>query len=199
MDKMKIREVIVVEGKDDTKRINMAVNADTLETRGSAISDETLEQIEELQEKRGVIVFTDPDFSGEKIRKIIQEAVPGVKHAFLNRRDAVPDHKGSLGVEHASPEATGGKQRPTYGAFLRIHPVEQRCFQFLILRQYRRPKPPAQQGIGNGLDTDTFLSIVQSDTVSVDVVAALMHQPPRSAVLAVIHDGDRFRLIVLHK
>lgn len=36
MDKMKIREVIVVEGKDDTKRINMAVNADTLETRGSA-------------------------------------------------------------------------------------------------------------------------------------------------------------------
>ena len=106
MDKMKIREVIVVEGKDDTKRINMAVNADTLETRGSAISDETLEQIEELQEKRGVIVFTDPDFSGEKIRKIIQEAVPGVKHAFLNRRDAVP--------EHASPEAIREALRNLY-------------------------------------------------------------------------------------
>lgn len=114
MDKMKIREVIVVEGKDDTKRINMAVNADTLETRGSAISDETLEQIEELQEKRGVIVFTDPDFSGEKIRKIIQEAVPGVKHAFLNRCDAVPNHKGSLGVEHASPEAIREALRNLY-------------------------------------------------------------------------------------
>ena len=98
-----------------------------------------------------------------------------------------------------SPVRTGGKQRPAYGAFLRIHPVEQRCFQFLILRQYRRPKPPAQQGVGNRLDTDTFLPIVQGDTVSVDVVTALMHQPPRSAVLAVIHDGDRFRLIVLHK
>lgn len=73
MDKMKIREVIVVEGKDDTKRINMAVNADTLETRGSAISDETLEQIEELQEKRGVIVFTDPDFSGEKSEKLFKK------------------------------------------------------------------------------------------------------------------------------
>ena len=93
----------------------------------------------------------------------------------------------------------GGKQRPTYGAFLSIQPVEQRRFQFLILRQYRRPKPPAQQGIGNGLDTDTFLPIVQGDTVSVDVVTALMHQPPHSAVLAVIHDWDRFRLIVLHK
>lgn len=103
-DKMKIQEVIVVEGKDDTKRIKMAVNADTIETRGSAISDETLDQIAELQAKRGVIVFTDPDFSGEKIRKTIQEAVPGVKHAFLKRKDAVPDHQGSLGVEHASPE-----------------------------------------------------------------------------------------------
>lgn len=104
-DKMKIQEVIVVEGKDDTKRIKMAVNADTIETRGSAISDETLDQIAELQEKRGVIVFTDPDYSGEKIRKTIREAVPGVKHAFLKRKDAVPDHQGSLGVEHASPEA----------------------------------------------------------------------------------------------
>ena len=97
------------------------------------------------------------------------------------------------------PVGTGDKQRPTYGAFLSIQPVEQRRFQFLILRQYRRPKPPAQQGVGNRLDTDTFLPIVQSDTVSVDVVTALMHQFPRSAVLAVIHDRDRFSLVVLHK
>ena len=49
------------------------------------------------------------------------------------------------------------------------------------------------------LDTDTFLPIVQGDTVSGNVVAALMHQFPRSAVLAVIHDRDRFSLVVLHK
>ena len=97
------------------------------------------------------------------------------------------------------PVRTGGKQRPTYSAFLSIQSVEQRRFQFLILRQYRRPKPPAQQGVGNGLDTDAFLPIVQGDTVSVNVVSALMHQPPRSAVLAVIHDRDRFSLVVLHK
>ncbi|GEP18814.1 ribonuclease M5 [Pediococcus argentinicus] len=99
----KIKEVIVVEGKDDTKRINMAVKADTIETRGSAISEETVEYIAELQKTRGVIVFTDPDFSGEKIRKTISAAVPNVKHAFLKRSEAVPDHKGSLGVEHADP------------------------------------------------------------------------------------------------
>lgn len=102
----KIQEVIVVEGKDDTKRIKAAVNADTLETRGSALSDETLEQIEQLNETRGVIVFTDPDFSGEKIRRQITDAVPDVKQAFINKADAVPkNHHGSLGVEHATPEA----------------------------------------------------------------------------------------------
>ena len=36
-EKMKIREVIVVEGKSDTKRIQLAVNADTLETGGNCI------------------------------------------------------------------------------------------------------------------------------------------------------------------
>lgn len=104
-NKMKIKEVIVVEGKDDTKRIQMAVNADTIETRGSAISEEVLDQIAELASTRGIIVFTDPDFSGEKIRKIIASEIPSVKHAFLRKSDAAPQGKGSLGVEHASVEA----------------------------------------------------------------------------------------------
>lgn len=101
----KLKEVIVVEGKDDTKRIKQAVNADTIETNGSAISPGVIEQIKILQEKRGVIVFTDPDFSGEKIRQMISQQVPGVKHAFLTKAQAVPKAKGSLGVEHAAPEA----------------------------------------------------------------------------------------------
>ena len=102
----KIKEVIVVEGKDDTKRLALAVDADTIETNGSAVSKETVAQIKQLQATRGVIVFTDPDFSGERIRKIISAAVPGVKHAFLPRKAGVPTKAGgSLGVEHASPAA----------------------------------------------------------------------------------------------
>ena len=42
--------------------------------------------------------------------------------------------------------------------------------------------------------TQTFLPIIQRDTVAAVIVAALMYQPPRSAVLAVVHDGDGFRL-----
>ncbi|SDQ28763.1 MULTISPECIES: ribonuclease M5 [Streptococcus] len=106
-EKIKIQEVLVVEGKDDTANLRRFYDVDTYETRGSAINDDDLERIEKLNNLRGVIVFTDPDYNGERIRKIIMNAIPNVKHAFLNRGEAVPKSKSkgrSLGVEHASFE-----------------------------------------------------------------------------------------------
>lgn len=99
---MKIKEIIVVEGKDDTVAIKRAVNADTLETNGSAINEATLESIKHAQETRGVIIFTDPDFPGEKIRKTISQYVPGCKHAFLPKDQALAKKGKGVGVEHAS-------------------------------------------------------------------------------------------------
>lgn len=106
-EKRKIPEVIVVEGKDDTANLKRYYEVDTYETRGSAINQDDLERIAKLQELRGVIVFTDPDYNGERIRKIIMQEIPQAKHAFLNRGEAVPKSKTkgrSLGVEHASFE-----------------------------------------------------------------------------------------------
>jgi ribonuclease M5 len=104
---LKIKEVIVVEGKDDTTKIKLAVDADTIETNGSAISQRTLQQIKHAKEKRGVIIFTDPDYPGERIRHIIDQNVPGCKHAFLTQDKARAKHPNnkSLGIEHASVEA----------------------------------------------------------------------------------------------
>ncbi|MCJ7476803.1 ribonuclease M5 [Streptococcus suis] len=105
--KIKIQEVLVVEGKDDTANLKRFYEVDTYETRGSAISDDDLERIEKLHDLRGVIIFTDPDYNGERIRKIIIEAIPTVKHAFLQRDEAAPKSKTkgrSLGIEHASFE-----------------------------------------------------------------------------------------------
>lgn len=106
-EKIKIQEVIVVEGKDDTANLKRFYEVDTYETRGSAIDEDDLERIERLHYLRGVIVFTDPDYNGERIRKIIMQAIPTVKHAFLQRDEATPKSKTkgrSLGVEHASFE-----------------------------------------------------------------------------------------------
>ena len=103
---MKIKEVIVVEGKNDTMKINQAVSAYTIETNGSAINKETLDQISHAKEKRGIIIFTDPDYPGERIRRIVDEHVPGCKHAFLTQ-DEARDEKSkvnNLGIENASIE-----------------------------------------------------------------------------------------------
>jgi len=99
----KIKEIIVVEGKSDTNRLKDCFgDIDTIETTGSALNDETIKRIKIAQEKRGVIIFTDPDFNGNRLRTIIQKAVPNAKQAFLPRNKAVPHHSdGSLGIEHA--------------------------------------------------------------------------------------------------
>ena len=102
--KLNIEEIIVVEGKDDTTAIKRAVQADTIETNGSAISSETIRRIKLAQEVRGVIVFTDPDYPGRRIRAIIEEQIPGIKHAFLSKEKAIAKNGKSLGIEHASDE-----------------------------------------------------------------------------------------------
>ncbi|WP_404450794.1 ribonuclease M5 [Virgibacillus necropolis] len=102
---MTIKEIIVVEGRDDTAKIRLAVDADTIETNGSAINQTTLKQIQHAQAKRGVIIFTDPDYPGQRIRNIINEHVPGCKHAFLTRDDARAKNNKGIGIEHASIES----------------------------------------------------------------------------------------------
>lgn len=99
MNKPIIKEVIIVEGRDDTRRLKEAVQCETIETNGSAINSRTLDEIEVALKTRGAIVFTDPDFPGHKIRNTIIERFPNIKEAFLPKHKAL-GHK-SVGIEHA--------------------------------------------------------------------------------------------------
>lgn len=98
-----IKEVIVVEGRDDISAIKRAVEADVIAVGGFGINKKVIDKIIDAQKRRGVIVFTDPDFAGEKIRRIITKRVKGVKHARITQREGIKD--GDIGVENASPEA----------------------------------------------------------------------------------------------
>jgi ribonuclease M5 len=99
---MRIDEVIVVEGKHDVDKLKAVVDADFIITNGSEISKQTLDMISEISKRREIIIFTDPDFQGERIRKIIAEIVPHAKHAFIEKSKA--QGKRNLGVENASVE-----------------------------------------------------------------------------------------------
>ncbi len=99
---MRITELIVVEGVHDVAALKQVVEADIVITQGLHQNEALVDLLREAVKTRGVIVFTDPDHPGETIRRRITEAVPGVKHAYLNAKSARSKRK--VGIEHASPE-----------------------------------------------------------------------------------------------
>ncbi len=100
---IKIKEFIVVEGRDDETAVKQAVDADIIITHGFGIKARTFELIKKAQETKGVIILTDPDHAGEQIRKRIDAKVPGCKHAFIPRNEATL--KDNIGVENATSKS----------------------------------------------------------------------------------------------
>ena len=98
-----IKEVLVVEGKMDVAAINKAVEADCIITGGFTLSKHTLNDIAVAYKRRGIIILTDPDDAGERIRKYLTKRFPNAKHAFVPKIDATANN--DIGIEQASPEA----------------------------------------------------------------------------------------------
>lgn len=97
-----IREIIVVEGLHDKQKVDLAVHADVIVLGGDRVGKRIFDVLKRAQIARGVVIFTDPDGAGERIRRRIDAAVPGCKHAHLSRHQATGEH--GLGVEHATIE-----------------------------------------------------------------------------------------------
>ncbi len=98
-----IKEVLVVEGKMDVVAIDKAVEADCIITGGFTLNRRTLDDIEHAYNRRGIIILTDPDSAGERIRKFLTERFPNAKHAFVPKLDATANN--DIGIEQARPEA----------------------------------------------------------------------------------------------
>lgn len=113
MDKLKIKEAIVVEGRYDKNTLSQVVDAVIIETSGFGIfSDkEKLKLLRSIADKRGLIVFTDSDGAGFMIRNHIKGAVDKskVKQAYIpdvmgkEKRKRTGSKEGKLGVEGMKP------------------------------------------------------------------------------------------------
>jgi ribonuclease M5 len=109
-----IREAIIVEGIYDKMKLEQFVDAAIFPTNGFALfrDKEKMELIRQLAQKRGIIILTDSDRAGFRIRSHIQSFVPKeqIKHAYIpeilgkERRKASPGKEGLLGVEGVSEE-----------------------------------------------------------------------------------------------
>lgn len=106
---LKVKEVIVVEGRYDKNTLCQVVDAVILETGGFGIFNDRQKQklLRRLAESRGLIVLTDSDGAGFVIRNFIKGCVDPklVKHAYIpdvygkERRKSAPSREGKLGVE----------------------------------------------------------------------------------------------------
>ena len=102
-EKLKINEIIVVEGRDDVTAIKRVVDAHIIALNGfSALSKKTINKMVELSKDNDLILFTDPDFAGKKIRDTLKKYIPNIKHAFVSQKDAIKND--NIGVENASDE-----------------------------------------------------------------------------------------------
>ena len=98
-------KILIVEGKNDCAKIKLIYPQSLiLTTNGSEVSDIFLENIKRLSNNNEIILFLDPDFSGEYIRKKIMSVVPNAQHVFIKKNEAISKNKKKVGVEHASLE-----------------------------------------------------------------------------------------------
>ena len=114
MDKIIIKEALVVEGKYDKNTLSQIVDAPIFVTDGFGIfkDPEKLALLRAVAEKRGLIVLTDSDGAGFVIRGHLKGAIDPalVKHAYIpdlygkEKRKAAPGKEGKLGVEGMDPE-----------------------------------------------------------------------------------------------
>ena len=111
---IKIDQAIIVEGKYDKIKLASIVDAVIIVTNGFGIFKDTekLALIRYYAEKTGIIILTDSDSAGRKIRGYIKGAVSNGKitNVYIpdifgkEKRKEKPSAEGKLGVEGIKPE-----------------------------------------------------------------------------------------------
>lgn len=99
-----IKEIVVVEGKSDTQKLQKLFNVQTIETNGSALTEKTINLIKAANNKNGVILFLDPDYQGKKIRNKIAQFLENFKECYISKND-MQQNSNKIGIAEANDEA----------------------------------------------------------------------------------------------
>ena len=107
-------KIVIVEGKYDKIKLSSVIKANIIETGGFELfkNKEKQELIRKLGEKNGVIILTDSDAAGFKIRGFLNGILPDDRITNLyipdifgkERRKTAPGKEGKLGVEGMEKE-----------------------------------------------------------------------------------------------
>ncbi len=102
-------KAVITEGRYDKARLATVIDGLIITTEGFGIfnSKEKQTLIKKIADEKGIIILTDSDAAGFKIRNFLKNIVPENKitHAYIpdiygkEKRKAVPSKEGKLGVE----------------------------------------------------------------------------------------------------
>ncbi len=106
---IKLEQAVIVEGKYDKIKISSIIDALIIETDGFGIfkDKEKLKLIRRLAEEKGIIIMTDSDSAGFKIRSFLGGSIPNdrITHVYIpdifgkEKRKTEASKEGKLGVE----------------------------------------------------------------------------------------------------
>ena len=111
---IKIKEAVIVEGKYDKIKLSGILDTVIIETDGFSVFKDKEKQklIRFLAEKRGIVIMTDSDSAGFKIRNFINGITKSenIKNVYIpdiygkEKRKTEASKEGKLGVEGMKPE-----------------------------------------------------------------------------------------------
>jgi len=111
---LKIKQAIIVEGNYDKIKLNQIVDATIVVVDGFMIykNKKMQDMIKRLADASGVVIFTDSDMAGFRIRTFLKNILNGKKvyHAYIpdiigkEKRKDKPSKEGFLGVEGVSDD-----------------------------------------------------------------------------------------------
>ena len=111
---IKIDRAVIVEGRYDKIKLSSILDAVIIETEGFGIfnNKEKQQLIRRLANTKGLLILTDSDSAGFKIRSFIKGIVPAetIKHAYIpdifgkEKRKTEASKEGKLGVEGVKKE-----------------------------------------------------------------------------------------------
>ena len=110
----RVKEAIIVEGVYDKIKLSRFIDAPILTTGGFSVyrRKDAIATIQRLAETTGIVILTDSDSAGFRIRSFIKQSIQGgrVLHAYVpdihgkEKRKRVPGKEGLLGDEGMKEE-----------------------------------------------------------------------------------------------
>lgn len=100
--KIERKKILVVEGKSDKAFLENFINCEIVITNGSSVPRETIEYLKNASLSADIVVLTDPDSPGKRIRNILDKEIKNVFHAYIDKQYCIKKNK--VGIAESDKE-----------------------------------------------------------------------------------------------